>query len=601
MTRPSQAEGAPLRRTGAPLAAALVAATALAALATALPAAEPAGDTGLDPAYYPTGIEAPAPASGGISLVGLLQVPLLAGFVAGVLYVVNWVFADTRFVGADRERWSPYAIVLGLVSLAAVLLVPWFYVGLPLGLVVFGGGALVYVGHRNAKVTAPLRVMTAAHLARLGRGGKGAAAKEAREGAAELDVTFIGYDDIPRTIEAEDVHEDRARYDIERTVQEGAVRGASIVGYLVRPQKSEVRYRIGSDMVAGGELELPVAEAISRAVKRLAELDPNETRKPQEGRLRAVIAGRTYDLRIKTSGTVRGEQVAIRLRDMAATQFRIEDLGLTEDQAVALRDALQQRPGLVLLSGPKNSGVTTTLHACLRHLDRYINNVIAFEPKVDLTVENVEHIPLDQEDGPVAVSEVRSRLRHEPDVVGFDSLYDVDVAHMLAEAAQERSLVLTIRAGDTSQALSRLAALLGDTSRLAQALQVVLTQRLVRLLCPECKEAYRPNPEFLRKANLAAQAVDTLYRPPARPKVNEDGQVVVCPKCRNQRYVGRTGLFELMPIDQEARDMIARGALADLRTYCRKLGMRNLQEEGLRLVTDGQTSVEEVLRAIKVD
>jgi len=245
--------------------------------------------------------------------------------------------------------------------------------------------------------------------------------------------------------------------------------------------------------------------------------------------------------------------------------------------------------------------VTTTLHACLRHVDRYINDVIAFEPKVDLTVENVEHIALDQEDGPVAVSEVRSRLRHEPDVVGFDSLYDVDVARVLAEAAGERTLILTIRAGDTSQALSRLAALLGDASRLATALQVVLNQRLVRLLCSECKEAYRPNPEFLRKANLTAQAVGMLYRPPARPKVDEEGKVIVCPKCRNQRYVGRTGLFELMPIDQQARDMIARGALADLRTYCRKRGMRNLQEEGLRLVTEGRTSVEEVLRAIKVD
>jgi len=597
MSRPSQAEDTPRRRAGVRLAAALV---TLAALAAAAGAAEPAGDTGFDPAYYPTGIEAPAPASSGLSAMGLLDVILLTGFAGGIVYVVNWVFADVRFVGADRARWTTYIIVLGLSALAAVLLVPWFMVGLPLGLVVFGGGAMVYVGHRNAKVTAPLRVLTPAHLARLGRRGKGAARPEL-EGAAELDITFLGYDDIPRTIEAEDIHEDRARFDIMRTVQEAAVRGASIVGYLVRPQKSEIRYRIGSDMVAGGELELPVAEAISRAVKRLADLDPSESRKPQEGRLRAVILGRTYDLRIKTSGTVRGEQVAIRLRDMAATQFRIEDLGLTDDQAAALRDALGQRPGLVLLSGPKDSGVTTTLHACLRHMDRYINNVIAFEPKVDLTVENVEHIPLDQEDGPVAVSEVRSRLRHEPDVVGFDSLYDVDVARLLAEAAGDRSLVLTIRAADTSQALSRLAALLGDATRLAPTLQVVLNQRLVRLLCPDCKEAYRPNPEFLRKANLAAQAVDMLYRPPARPKVDEDGKVIVCPKCRNQRYVGRTGLFELMPIDQEARDTIARGALADLRTYCRKLGMRNLQEEGLRMVTEGQTSVEEVLRAIKVD
>jgi len=457
-------------------------------------------------------------------------VALLLAFAACIFYVANWVFTDTRFVDTDRALWSTEALGVGLV------LVPWFYVGFPLGVAMFAGAAAVYVVHRNARVTAPLRVMTVSHLSRLKRRLPGRK-KPVTPGPAEPDIAFLGYDDIPR-------------------------------GIIARPQKGEVRYRVGGEMIAGDELDPALAADVVRAIKRLTDLDPDETRKPQEGRLQAVADGRTYDLRIKTAGTVRGEQVAVRIRDQATTQLRLEDLG--------------------------------TLHACLRHFDRYVHNVVALEPRLDLQVENVEHVPLDQEDGPVAAAEVRQRLHMEPDVVVVDSLHDADVARALAEAAADHTLVLGIRAGDTAQALARLVQLLGTTERLAGTLQVVVNQRLVRLLCPVCKEAYRPNPQFLRKANLAAQAVDMLYRPPSRTEVR-GGHIAVCPRCRNHRYVGRTGLFELMPIDAEARDLIARGALADLRTHCRKLGMRNLQEEGLRLIIDGRTSVEEVLRAIKTD
>ena len=126
-----------------------------------------------------------------------------------------------------------------------------------------------------------------------------------------------------------------------------------------------------------------------------------------------------------------------------------------------------------------------------------------------------------------------------------------------------------------------------------------MNQRLVRLLCPDCKEGYRPNPDFLRKANLGSRRVDLLYRPPARIE-GKDGKAAVCPKCGGDHYVGRTGLFEVMPLDAEAREMIGQGtALSDLVTHLRKLGMRNLQEEGLAMVIDGRTSIEEVLRAIK--
>jgi len=351
-------------------------------------------------------------------------------------------------------------------------------------------------------------------------------------------------------------------------------------------------------MVEGESIERPAADQFAAVVRRLTGLDPQEARKPQEGRLRAVVAGQSFEIHIKTAGTVRGEQVAMRIIDLSVAQMRLEQLGLAESQLDAIKEALAAKPGLVILSSPKDAGLTTTMHACLRHFDRYVNNVIVFEPRVEIEVENVQHIPISQEDGPAA-AEVRSRVRMEPDVVGFDSLVLPEAAQVLAEALKEHTVLVGIRAADTSQALARVLALFGSPAPLAERLQLVVNQRLVQLLCPECREAYRPNPEFLRKANLASQMVDVLYRPPPRTPM-KDGKPVVCPRCNDGRHIGRTGLFEIMPVTPEMREMIGRGAsLADVRTQARKAGMRNLQEEGLERIIDGQTSVEEVLRAIK--
>jgi len=565
-------------------------------------AAEPATRVGT---YYPRGIEAPRLARPMLLAMNVLKVILLAVLAGAVFYVANWAFLDTRFVNANGTVWGGVVLGGGLAGLAAAALVPFFYVGLPLGVVLCAGAAVAYATHRNALVTPPLRVLTTAHLKRLRRRLKGRKPFEDAETGPVTgvgrDIILVGLDDLPKRPEGGSPEESQAGQEVERVLYDAIVRRASVVGFVGRPQKGEIRFRIDGEMTAGDDIEPPAADHFSAVVKRLAGLDPQETRRPQEGRLRAVVAGQAFDLRIRTSGTVRGEQVAIRIIDIAASQRRLEDLGLPEDSLAALAGALARRPGLVLLSSPKDSGLTTTLHACLRHFDRYVSNVILFEPHVDMEIENVAHIPLDQESGPVAVAEVRSRIRMDPDVVGIDSLYQGDVAQLIVEAAREHTVLVGIRAADATQALMRFSALAGSPESWAPRLQIVVNQRLVRLLCPECKEAYRPNPEFIRKANLGSRRVDVLYRPPTRAAV-QGGKVVPCRRCHNDRYVGRTGIFELMPVDDEIREMIVRGAsLTDLRTYSRRLGMRNLQEEALGLVIAGETSIDEVLRAIKSD
>ncbi len=558
-------------------------------------AAEPAADSQV-------GFERQLLDAPGLASISYINILLLLVFAAVAFYVCNWAFLDARFVNTNQAAWGAIVLAGAVAGLAAAVAVPIFFIGLPLGIILFGGAAVAYALHRNGLVTPALRVLTAAHLARLKRRLMGRKAMDDGTGpasAANLEIVFMGLDDLPRRLAGGPPAQEHANREVERVLYDAVRRGASAVGVVIRPQKAEVRFRVGGEMVAGSDVERPASDHFAATVKRLAGLDPNETRKPQQGRLRAVVAGHTMELRVKTAGTVRGEQIAVRIIDVQASQMKLDDIGLPQAHLDTLREALAAKPGLVIISGPKDSGLTTTLHACLRHFDRFNNNVMAFEPHVDLEVENVQHVVVNQEDGPVATAEVRSRIRMEPDIVAVDSLYVPEIAQILAETLKARSVLVSLRAADTSQAVERMAALFGSAQPLADRLQIVVNQRLVRLLCTGCREAYRPNPEFLRKANLGNRNVGLLYRPPTRLEA-ADGKVVVCPKCRNERYVGRTAIFEVMPVDAVAREMIGRGSsAADVRTYVRKLGMRNLQEEGLQLVIEGRTSIEEVLRAIK--
>jgi type II secretory ATPase GspE/PulE/Tfp pilus assembly ATPase PilB-like protein len=548
------------------------------------------------------GIEPPTLADPALRAVGILQIVLLAVFSAVVFYVVNWTFLDVRLVGTNEPMWSAVVLAGGLAGLGAAVLVPLFFIGLPLGVILFAGAAITYVMHRNCLVILSLRVLTKAHLARLRARLTGKPMESEDRGpvvGAGRDIIFMGMDDLPIRLHAANEVQRQGVQEVERIFFDAIVRHATVVGVLMRNRKAQVRLRVGGQVISGSEPEGSVAEQIPAALKRLAGLSPEETRKPQEGRTRAVVGGQAFELRIKTQGSVHGEQIAVRVIDLAGSRMTLGDLGLSGEQIQAFSEALAKRPGIVLVSAPKNSGLTTTLHACLRHFDRYINTVVAFEPHVDLEVENVQHLALSQEDGAAAAEAVRGQLRLAPDVVAVDSLSSPEVAAVLAEASRQQTVLVCLRASDAGQALSRLLALVPSPEALAAGLRLVMNQRLVRDLCPVCKEAYRPNPEFLRKANLASQRVDVLYRPPKSIAV-EKGKPVICPRCNNVRYAGRTGLFELMAIDDEARAMIGRGAnVADIRTHARKSGMRNLQEEGLALVIAGRTSIEEVLRAVK--
>ncbi len=586
MTRRDARRGRP-GRAAARWAARLAAATAVAAWG--VPAAA-------------SGFERPRLADAGQWGAGPVQLVLVLLLAMAAFLMVNWALKDIRRVRTEPGRWAALVLAGAVLGPATALLVPSFYAGFPLGVVVTAGAGFIYALHRNGQVPAAQRVLTGAHVERVKRRLRGEAAEEPTRGpviGVGRDIIFLDQADLPIKLEALTDAEREGYEQTERVLYDAIVRQSQIVGVLVRRQGAQVRFRAGGQVIEGGDVAHPAAEFLAAGLKRLANLNPAETRKPQEGRFRAVVAGQTFECRVKTAGSVRGEQVSVRIIDPLTSRMALEDLGLNAGQLGAVKAALEAKPGIVVVSSPKNGGLTTTLHACLRHYDRYMNNVVCFDPHVDLEVESVRHVGLNQEEGEAAARQVREAVLAEADVVAVDSLSSPEVGRVLADAAADRRILIGLRASDAGQALARVAQLLGAAAPLAGALRLVVNQRLVRLLCDECKEGYRPNPEFLRKANLASQKVDVLYRPP-KLQTDEKGRPVVCPVCHNVRFRGQTGLFEVMDVDEAARQLIGAGAsVSDVRTHARKGGMRNLQEEGLRLVIEGRTAIEEVLRAIK--
>ena len=259
-----------------------------------------------------------------------------------------------------------------------------------------------------------------------------------------------------------------------------------------------------------------------------------------------------------------------------------------------IRTIVTQPHGMFLCCGPTGAGKSTTLYACLREIDRFQKNIITVEDPIEYHIDGITQIEINTKAGQTFATSLRSILRQDPDVIMIGEIRDQETATIACQAATTGHMVFsTVHANDTVTALFRLLDLGVEPFMIASALTAVLGQRLVRCLCETCKEPYKPKPEFLRKANLPADKVDVFYKPPEAPEQ-------VCPACGGTGYVGRTGIFELLVITDSIREMLRENPSDKaIRAEARKNGMIYLQEDGLRQVIQGKTSIDELLRVVK--
>ncbi len=329
------------------------------------------------------------------------------------------------------------------------------------------------------------------------------------------------------------------------------------------------------------------AAVVSR-IKLLAELDIAERRQPQDGRIRVRLESRELDLRVSTVPTLHGESVVLRLLDRGGRPVGLEELGMPTPIFERFQHLARRPDGILLATGPTGSGKTTTLYAALglRHASE--EKIITVEDPVEYHLPGVTQVPVHQKTGVTFGAALRSILRQDPDVLMVGEMRDAETAAIAIQSAMTGHLVFsTLHTNDATSALVRLTDLKVEPYMIAAAVEGVLAQRLVRRICPDCREGYQPDPG--RVALLARRPVGDLTLQRGRG----------CSSCRQTGYRGRTGIFELLVVTEELKRDLASGPdLAAIRQRLSAGGMTTLRDDAWTKVQAGLTTVEEVLRVV---
>jgi general secretion pathway protein E len=375
-------------------------------------------------------------------------------------------------------------------------------------------------------------------------------------------------------------------------VREAHAAGASDIHLEAARDGLRARLRVDGVLAESPSPPRGLQHAVVSRVKLLAGLDIAERRRSQDGRIRVRLEARDLDLRVSTVPTLHGESVVVRLLDHGGRPGSLGDLGMPPDLLAAMTRLARRPHGILLATGPTGSGKTTTLYAALDLRDRVTEKILTVEDPVEYDLPGIAQVPIRADGGMGFADALRGILRQDPDVLMIGEMRDGETARIAVQAAMTGHLVLsTLHTNDAPSAVTRLRDLGVEPYLVAATLEGVVAQRLVRRSCPSCLEQYDPDPRAL--AFLCDQ-------PPSetdRRRRWERG--AGCVECRGTGFRGRTGIFELLPVDEAVRAAALRAESGEaLMTAGRGAGMRTLREDGWRAVRAGLTTVEEVLRVL---
>lgn len=518
---------------------------------------------------------------------------------------IQWIDRDTDKVKTQRERWNTIMLAGGAVAYFWLLIPPWsqglFYLGITGWLFIAGGPMLGYIIHRNARVGPSAKVLTFGHFKRAtGLDKSGQKSKSAKGVRIQLADHNGDYVEIPD--EADEI----VSYDlVQDFIFDLLWRRVNHVDLVTGKEKYRLVYKIDGVGTENPDGILPEnGERIIRYLKKIAGLKVDEVRRPQSGMIEASLLsheGKPGKTEVYTSGTTAGERLRMNVQS-SAELLRLPDLGIASSRVNHVKKFLSKNHGLVIFSSPPGNGLTTSQYAILRSHDAYINNIHILENKSLVDLDNITQQIYDGPNTDVDYARtLQMVLRREPDIVMVADCDDRETARIATRAAAEnRKIYLGMQAHDTFDALRKYLSWIGDNNLSSKALLGVINQRLVRVLCQECREAFRPDTATLKKLNLPADKIERFFRPPSEPRMTKRGKEIICPECQNTGYKGRTAVFEIMMIDSVVSKLISEAApINRIKTQCRKNKMYYLQEEGLLKVIDGTTSMNEVLRCMK--
>ncbi len=356
----------------------------------------------------------------------------------------------------------------------------------------------------------------------------------------------------------------------------------------IEPYEQDLLVRFRIDGILYEKLSPPkiIQDALISRVKIMAGLNIAEKRLPQDGRIRVRVAGRDVDIRVSIIPTYYGERAVLRLLDKKKGVLSLADIGLGEHGVRTLERMLERTSGIILVTGPTGSGKSTTLYAALNKVNSSEKNIITIEDPIEYQIRGIGQIQVNPKIDLTFAGGLRSILRQDPDIIMVGEIRDAETAEIAIQASLTGHLVLsTLHTNDAATAVTRLVDMGIEPFMIASSLSAVVAQRLVRVICPQCREEYRPVEQY-----AGITLPERLYRGRG------------CDACFGLGTLGRTAIYEIMPIDQELCSMIIRRAHAgEIKEYAVAHGMKTLRDDGIARAAAGITTIEEVLRVTQED
>jgi general secretion pathway protein E len=506
-----------------------------------------------------------------------------------VVLVVAWAAAclrigdDARSVFRTSRPWKQLFVLSGVLILLATAV--FGRRAFTIAALQFTGLAAVYLVRREL-VAPPDKQLRARQWVedRIRGWLTGRPAPERPVKAPTREVTLLKKSG--QLYEGTDSETSEAVKAVKRLLLQAVDLGATDIHFVPRPGDTfEVRCRVDGDLRTTGSIGGSPGRTALTVLKVLGDMDIADRRRPQDGTFAFRCDGRSFDVRAATSPSNDGEKITIRLLDPMKSRS-LEELGMRKSIAKEVRGVCGRRSGMLIICGPTGEGKTTTAFAALQEIDGQKRNIITIEDPIEYRLDNATQIAVNTGAGQDFAEILRSVLRQDPNVILVGEMRDQETAKIAFQAALTGHLVFsTLHAKDTSTAVTRLIDMGVEATRLQSALSLVLAQRLVKLLCADCKKPFVPSDEELRRNGLIRDQAWQFHRP------------VGCPRCGQSGYRGRTAVHELMVVDGAIRQqLVGRPSIEELRRVARQAGTRPLRQAALLLVAKGLTSLAEVDR-----
>ena len=526
--------------------------------------------------------------------ISIFKVVLVFLLLLGWARALTWIDKDAPAAHLPREICNAGVFGAGIGGVLLFLFLPGFFVAFVVLLFLLIGGPAAYFVVRA-------RAVGLDDLKRAFAEWRKGMRKEKKQEALPGQVVIVGRNGNPLPEPDADSPE-RPGYDaVQRMLTDPLRKNAERVD--VRPVEGFYGVQVVIDGMPynAPSLERAAASSGITFLKRAAGLDINDRRKPQTGTVRTLIDRVRHELEVQTAGSTAGEFLRVTRDPKKRHEKKIEDLGMSAEQLEALRGAVQDGRGVVLVAAPKGQGLSTMLYSILRAHDAFLTHIQSIERHMEADIEGVTQTRLPAgATGADELKQVEWVISQQPDTIMIDSIVEGASARALIQFAGDKRAYVGMRAANSFDALGTWRKLVGDDPLAMSNLRLVLAGRVVRKLCAACKTAYAPDPQQLRKMNLDPTRVQRLYSARAQPLRDNKGNVVPCEFCQELRYKGRFGIYEVLQIDDEMRQAaISGGTAQQLLKLFRKQRGRLVQEAGLAAVEAGDTSVQEVLRVMK--